>query len=69
LNYDGFRVLAANEGDEVRLVSRRSTNSCRSRRLPERATRAGAYGELVMLDERGRPEFEALRPEEPAALS
>ena len=65
LKYDGFRTLAIHEGEALRLLSRRGNNLISSfpeierelRALPE----AVIDGEVVMLDEQGRPQFERLR--------
>ena len=64
LKYDGFRVLAGRHGDTVTLVSRRGTNLLPNypeigeclKALPDLAL----DGELVMLDDVGRPQFEPL---------
>src|SRR4051812_48807724 len=62
LKYDGFRVLAIRRGDEVRLLSRRGNDlapcfpeivAC-LRELPDLVL----DGELVVLDEAGKPRFE-----------
>ena len=65
LKYDGFRVLAGKHRDKITLVSRRGTNLLPSypeigeclKALPDLAL----DGELVILDEQGRPQFERLR--------
>jgi bifunctional non-homologous end joining protein LigD len=65
LKYDGFRVLAIREGDAARLLSRRGndlsaafleviTSLCF---LPEIVL----DGELVVLDDQGKPQSERLR--------
>ena len=62
LKYDGFRVLAIRRGDDLRLLSRRGNNllpcfpeiaAC-LRKLPDIIL----DGELVVLDEKGKPAFE-----------
>ena len=64
LKYDGFRVLAIRNGDEMRLLSRRGNDllpcfpeiaAC-LRQLPDIVL----DGELVVLDEKGKPVFEAV---------
>lgn len=65
LKYDGFRVLAANEGRDVRLVSRNGTDLLRC--FPEIGEQLRELpplvldGELVILDEKGHPQFGRLR--------
>jgi len=65
LKYDGFRVLAAREGEAVRLLSRRGNDMIAC--FPEIATSLLELpdlvidGELVLLDVKGRPQFERLR--------
>ena len=64
LKYDGFRVLAMRSGMEMRLLSRRGNDLARwfpeivacVRELPN----VVLDGELVVLDEKGKPEFERL---------
>jgi bifunctional non-homologous end joining protein LigD len=65
LKHDGYRVLATKEGAQVRLLSRRGNAlthwfpelTAELARLPDLVL----DGELVMLDERGRSEFDRLR--------
>lgn len=65
LKYDGFRALGAQEGGHVRLVSRRGTDLLAA--FPEIGESLEALpqlvldGELVMLDELGRPQFAPLQ--------
>ena len=65
LKYDGFRVLAIRRGDQLRLLSRRGNDllpcfpevaAC-LRELPDIVL----DGELVVLDEKGKPIFERVR--------
>lgn len=61
LKYDGFRILVTHAGGDVKLLSRRGTPYhdlfpelvAEVARLPELAI----DGELVVLDEKGRPQF------------
>jgi ATP-dependent DNA ligase len=60
--YDGFRALAFVDGDEVYLQSRGGRPLLRY--FPELAFPEGRYvidGELVILDEEGREEFDSLQ--------
>ena len=65
LKYDGFRVLAIHQGETRRVLSRRGNDL--SGCFPEIVACLGALpelvldGELVVLDERGKPQFERLR--------
>jgi len=67
IKYDGVRVLAERVGERVRLVGRSGTDV--TARYPEVATALGALpldrfvldGEIVALDERGRPSFQRLQ--------
>jgi bifunctional non-homologous end joining protein LigD len=67
LKHDGFRLLAAREDGRPRLVYRRGTDSTHV--FPEiaRALQGLPYadlvldGEVVVLDERGRPSFQGLQ--------
>ncbi|MBI2963955.1 MAG: DNA ligase D [Deltaproteobacteria bacterium] len=67
LKYDGFRLLVAREGGEPRLLYRRGDDV--TARFPEiaRAVRALPFdslvmdGEVVVLDETGRPSFQRLQ--------
>lgn len=66
VKWDGWRALVYVEGGAVRLVSRRGIDL--TRRFPElqalgRALRRSAVldAELCVLDEHGRPDFEALQ--------
>lgn len=67
LKHDGFRLLAARSGDEVRLVYRRGNDATHV--FPEiaRALREQPFpdllldGEVVVLDETGRPSFQGLQ--------
>jgi bifunctional non-homologous end joining protein LigD len=63
LKYDGFRVLTLKEGERVRLLSRQGRDM--SEAFPELVADLAAVdtdfaidGELVVLDEAGRPQFE-----------
>lgn len=62
LKYDGFRVLAIRRGGETRLLSRRGNDLLPA--FPEIAACLAELpdivldGELVVLDEAGRPQFE-----------
>jgi len=64
LKYDGFRILATKHGSSVALLSRRGTDF--TDRFPEIATELAMLpdvvldGELVSLDDGGRPQFEKL---------
>lgn len=65
LKYDGFRVLAIRQGDDVRLLSGRRNDLAACfpevleclRELPDIVL----DGELVVLDDQGKPQFERLR--------
>ena len=67
LKHDGFRLLAARDGDDVRLVYRRGNDATHV--FPElaRALRALPFpdlvmdGEVVVLDESGRPTFQGMQ--------
>jgi len=65
MKYDGFRVLAGNGVSGVRLVTRNGTDLLT--RFPEIAQSLKALppmvfdGELVVLDDKGRPQFDRLR--------
>ena len=67
LKHDGFRLLAAREGDDVRLLYRRGNDATHV--FPEivRALRQLPFpdlvidGEVVVLDETGRPSFQGLQ--------
>jgi bifunctional non-homologous end joining protein LigD len=67
LKHDGFRLLAVREGDAVRLVYRRGGDATHV--FPEiaRAVQALPFpelvmdGEVVVLDEAGRPSFQGLQ--------
>src|SRR3954468_14310758 len=59
--WDGFRTLAFVDGDEVFLQSR--NGKAMRRYFPELAFPAGRYvldGEIVLFDEQGRQDFDAL---------
>ena len=68
MKWDGMRVLAVVEGGRVRLTSRRGNEV--TERFPELrglgevmgAREAVLDGEVVALDDRGRPSFERLQP-------
>jgi bifunctional non-homologous end joining protein LigD len=64
LKYDGFRVLAGKHGENITLVSRRGTNLLPNYPELEACLHAlpdlALDGELVLLDEQGRPQFERL---------
>jgi bifunctional non-homologous end joining protein LigD len=62
LKYDGFRVLALKDGDRVRLLSRHGRDMAEA--FPELVADLSGVdgdvaidGELVVLDEMGRPQF------------
>jgi bifunctional non-homologous end joining protein LigD len=65
LKYDGFRVLGIHEGERTRVLSRRGNDLAHCfpeivaclRVLPDLVL----DGELVVLDEHGKPQFERLR--------
>jgi ATP-dependent DNA ligase len=59
--WDGFRAIAFVDGDDVYLQSRNGKPL--TRYFPELAFPAGRYvidGEIVLFDEQGRPDFDAL---------
>jgi bifunctional non-homologous end joining protein LigD len=64
LKYDGFRALAIKQGERVTLVSRKGTDLLRA--FPEIYPALAVLpdlvldGELVLLDEYGRPDFHRL---------
>src|SRR5216684_8788565 len=68
MKWDGMRVLATVEGGRVRLTSRRGNDV--TGRFPELrglgeamgAREAVLDGEVVALDDAGRPSFERLQP-------
>jgi len=67
VKWDGYRTLAVKEGESVRLISRNLNNV--SKQYPGvvqavariRSNRATLDGELVAVDEKGRPSFQALQ--------
>jgi bifunctional non-homologous end joining protein LigD len=67
LKHDGFRLLATREGDQVRLVYRRGSDATHV--FPEIARALADLpvaelvidGEVVVLDEAGRPSFQGLQ--------
>jgi bifunctional non-homologous end joining protein LigD len=67
LKYDGFRVLAAREAGEARLVYRRGSDATATYPDVARAVSALPFrdlvldGEVVVLDEEGRPSFQRLQ--------
>jgi bifunctional non-homologous end joining protein LigD len=67
LKYDGFRVLAAREGGAARLVYRRGSDATATYPDLARAITALPFGDLVLdgevvvLDEEGRPSFQRLQ--------
>ena len=67
LKYDGFRVLAAREGGEARLVYRRGADATAVYPEVARALLGLPFadvvldGEVVVLDEQGRPSFQRLQ--------
>ena len=67
LKHDGFRLLAAREGGQPRLVYRRGGDSTHVFPEVARAVQGLPYedlvldGEVVVLDERGRPSFQGLQ--------
>lgn len=67
LKYDGFRVLAAREGGRARLLYRRGSDAAGLYPEVGRALRALPFdglvmdGEVVVLDEEGRPSFQRLQ--------
>ena len=68
LKWDGVRAIASLDRGELRIVSRSGADA--TRRYPELAELAGALagrsavfdGEIVALDDEGRPSFQALQP-------
>ena len=64
VKYDGFRALAIKQGERVTLVSRKGTDLLRA--FPEMDPSLAVLpdlvldGELVLLDEYGRPDFHRL---------
>ena len=67
LKYDGFRVLAERQGGAVRLVYRRGSDAALTYPDVARALAALPFGDLVLdgevvvLDEEGRPSFQRLQ--------
>jgi bifunctional non-homologous end joining protein LigD len=67
LKLDGYRALAVKDGDRVRLLSRRNNDltaeypQLRAAIARLQAARVVLDGEIVALDEEGRPSFEALQ--------
>jgi bifunctional non-homologous end joining protein LigD len=67
LKYDGFRVLAGREDGEARLVYRRGSDATATYPEVARAVSALPFGDLVLdgevvvLDEEGRPSFQRLQ--------
>ncbi len=67
LKYDGFRVLAAREGGDARLVYRRGSDAAATYPDVARAISALPFGDLVLdgevvvLDEAGGPSFQRLQ--------
>jgi bifunctional non-homologous end joining protein LigD len=67
LKYDGYRLLVARDGDQARLLLRRGSTATDT--FPEIARAVAALpfrrflldGEVVVLDEQGRPSFAALQ--------
>ncbi len=67
VKYDGFRLVASKAGEEVRLFYRSGLDATAT--FPEIARALAALpcerfildGEVVVLDERGRPDFQALQ--------
>jgi bifunctional non-homologous end joining protein LigD len=65
LKHDGFRCLARNDGGSVRLFSRRGRDMASGfpeivREMSQLPGTVALDGELVVLDEKGRPDFERL---------
>jgi bifunctional non-homologous end joining protein LigD len=67
LKHDGFRVLAGREDDQPRLVYRRGSDATATYPDVARALQALPFGDLVLdgevvvLDEEGRPSFQRLQ--------
>jgi bifunctional non-homologous end joining protein LigD len=67
LKYDGYRVLAEREGEDVRIRYRRGTDATSTYPDVARALRALPFGdlvldgELVVLDDESRPSFQRLQ--------
>lgn len=67
LKYDGFRLIAVRQDDAVRLIYRRGRDATRTFPDVERALARLPYpdfvldGEVVVLDEAGRPSFQRLQ--------
>lgn len=67
LKYDGYRILARQEGNRVRLFTRRGHDwtdrlTTLARRIESQSLPEGWYdGEIVVLDAEGRPDFQALQ--------
>jgi bifunctional non-homologous end joining protein LigD len=67
IKYDGFRVLAEREGGQARLVYRRGSEATTTYPDVARAVSALPFGDLVLdgevvvLDEEGRPSFQRLQ--------
>jgi bifunctional non-homologous end joining protein LigD len=74
LKWDGYRAIVTVEGGELRITSRRRLDS--TARYPELAGIVDALGgidavldgELVVLDDAGRPSFQAIQQHERAAV-
>jgi bifunctional non-homologous end joining protein LigD len=67
VKFDGYRVLARIDGDDIRLFTRNGNNwTPRMKGLRDEIARLGVKsgwidGEIVMLDARGNPDFQALQ--------
>jgi bifunctional non-homologous end joining protein LigD len=74
IKYNGCRLLALRRGDEVRLLTRRGTNWTARFPLIANAVAQIAYAsclidtEVIAHNERGIPDFKALRRREPPSL-
>src|SRR6476661_6850556 len=75
VKWDGYRTIAVKDGTRVRLFSRNLKDV--SAQYPSiaagvsrvHASRVVLDGELVALDEHGRPSFQALHHQSPSALA
>ena len=67
VKFDGYRVLARVDGDDIRLFTRNGNNwTPRMKGLRDEIARLGVKsgwidGEIVVLDSRGNPDFQALQ--------
>jgi bifunctional non-homologous end joining protein LigD len=60
LKYDGFRSLAVIQNDRTQLISRNRHPFSFDLRVPLHAAKTVLDGEIVCVDERGRPQFRDL---------